>query len=225
MTTSKATYQQQAYEHIKEQILTLGYKPGEHINDSQVARVLNISRTPVREALYRLENEGLLQNEARRGWRVYSLSLDDIHEIFDIKESIEGMIARRAAACTDPALRAQLQRALEDMERACAADDPNAWLRADIAIHEVLFKMAHNERARRVIVNLNDHWHRVRIGFVAMRGRMVDSTREHAAFIDAILAGDGERAEELMRAHLNQVRGELVRLLANLVMPFVENGV
>ena len=168
-------------------IIRIVEKPGQR----ELCTELDISRTPVREALHRLENEGLLQNEARRGWRVYSLSLEDIHEIFDIKESVEGMIARRAAVCTDTALRQQLQGALADMERACQVDDAEAWLAADIAIHEVLFQMAPNERARRVVLNLNDQWHRVRIGFVALRGRMQDSTVEHRAFVEAIrIAGD-----------------------------------
>ena len=179
----------------------------------------------MREALYRLENEGLLQNQARRGWRVYSLSLDDIHEIFDIKESVEGMIARRAAECADPELQMALRQTLTDMERACEMDDSEAWLAADTALHEVLFRMAPNERARRTVLNLNDQWHRVRIGFVALRGRTQDSTEEHRVFVEAILAGDGAEAERQMRTHLRQVREELVRLLANLVMPFVENGV
>ena len=79
------TFQHQAYEYVKEQIINLRYKPSQVITDTLVAQELNISRTPVREAFYRLENEGLLINEARRGWRVYSLSIDDIHELFDIK--------------------------------------------------------------------------------------------------------------------------------------------
>jgi DNA-binding GntR family transcriptional regulator len=85
--------------------------------------------------------------------------------------------------------------------------------------------MVNNDRAYRIVTNLNDQWHRVRIGFVAMQGRMTRSTDEHKGIVDAILAGDGEVAEQRMRHHLNAVREELVRLLVNLVLPFVENGV
>lgn len=225
MTDVPITHQQRAYDHVRNQIINLVYKPGQYITDTHIASELNISRTPVREAFHRLENEGLLINEARRGWRIYSLSLDDIHEIFDIKEVVEGMIARRAAECTDEALRDTLRAALETMCDASKTDDSAAWLQADFELHDTLFAMVANERAHRIITNLNDQWHRVRIGYVAMQARMHQSTCEHEAFVDAILEGDGVEAERLMREHLNKVRQELVRLLVNVVLPFVDNGV
>lgn len=225
MTQAQSTFQQQAYDHIKRQIFELKFKPGEFIADTQIAEELGISRTPVREALYKLESEGLLTSVARRGWRVYSLSLKDIHDIFDIKVSIEGMIAAKAAACQDEGLRDELRASIQQMKDAVAVDDPSAWLDADFALHDVLFRMVNNERAERMISNLNDQWHRLRIGFAAMEGRISRSAQEHEIFAEAILAGDAERAEKAMRDHLNQVRAELVRLLVNMVLPFVDEGV
>jgi DNA-binding GntR family transcriptional regulator len=225
MAEVSATYQQQAYDFIKSQIMTLKYKPNQYVTDTQVAQELGISRTPVREAFHRLENEGLLFNEARRGWRVYSLSLEDIHEIFDIKEVVEGMIARKASMCEDEVLRDSLRDALSRMVEAGAADDSDAWLAADFDLHDVLFDMAGNDRAHRIVDNLNDQWHRVRIGFVAMQARMPDSTTEHQEFVESILSGSSAHAEQQMRDHLNGVRHELERLLVNIVLPFVENGI
>jgi len=226
MADSTITFQQQAYDFVKTQILTLRYKPGQILTDSQVAQELGISRTPVREAFHRLENEGLLINESpRRGWRVYTLSLADVHEIFDLKEVIEGLIARQAARCDDPAPQSALRDVMKRMRDACDEGNPEAWLSADMALHEAIFSMARSDRGHRIVANLNDQWHRVRIGFVAIQGRMLRSTDEHQAIIDAILAGDGEAAEQRMRHHLNAVREELVRLLVNLVLPFVDNGV
>jgi DNA-binding GntR family transcriptional regulator len=219
------TFQQQAYTYIKDQIVKLRFKPGEFITDTQVASQLQISRTPVREAFYRLEKEGLLIYAARRGWKVYTLSLGDIHEIFDIKEAVEGMVARQAAGCRDESLRLALREALESMHKASQADDPEAWLQADNRLHDVLFQMAGNVRARRIIANLNDQWHRLRVGFVALRGRTGRSADEHRLFVESILAGNGEEAELRMRTHLNEVRDELVHLLVTVVLPFVEEGV
>ncbi len=221
----KTTYQKQAYEFVRQQILNLGFKPGEFITDTQISAKLGISRTPVREAFHRLEKEGLLVNEVNRGWRIYYLSLSDIHEIFDIKEAVEGMVARRAAECQDEALREDLKRALGEMTEAAQREDAEAWLQADMQLHNVLFRMADNERARRVVENLNDQWHRVRVGFTALHGRLGRSIQEHQGFVECVLAGDGEQAEHLMRTHLNRVRDELVHLLVNLVLPFVDEGV
>jgi DNA-binding GntR family transcriptional regulator len=225
MTDLNVTYQKQAYDFMKSQIINLGFKPGEYVTDSQIAAMLNISRTPVREAFHRLEKEGLLVNEARRGWRVYTLTLQDIHDIFDIKEAIEGMVARKAAYCSDESLRACLVEAVNGLRAATETDDPDAWLKADIHLHEILFQMAGNERAHRTIATLNDQWHRVRIGFSALQERTKRSTEEHAMFVESILAGDGNEAERRLRAHLNKVRQELVNLLVRMVLPFVEEGV
>jgi DNA-binding GntR family transcriptional regulator len=222
---STATLREQAYDFVKAQIMNLDLKPGQYVTDSQVANELKISRTPVREALRRLEQEGLLVNQARRGWKVYALSLEDIHEIFDIKQALEGMIARRAANCEDSELRAALKATMERMRRAGDADDPVAWHEADAQLHQVIFAMGANERATGIIQNLNDQWHRVRIGFIALQGRIERSNPEHEAIIGSIISGDGGEAERLMHIHLNNVRDELVRLLTNLVLPFVEEGV
>lgn len=225
MDDSNLTYQQQAYGFIKSQIMNLRFKPGEYITDSQIAGLLKISRTPVREAFYRLEKEGLLINESRRGWKIYTLSLDNINDIFDIKEVVEGMVARKAAACQDESLKASLGNTLGKMASAAEANDVEAWLEADFQLHDILFQMAGNESANRIITNLNDQWHRVRLGFVALQGRMQRSADEHSSIIKSILDGDGEEAERRMRTHLNQVRQELVHLLVSVVLPFVDKGV
>jgi DNA-binding GntR family transcriptional regulator len=225
MTHSNTTYPQVAYDFVKNQIVNLHYKPGEYVTDTQIAGQLSISRTPVREAFLRLEKEGLLVYEPRRGWKVYTLTLKDIHEIFDIKLAVEGMIAHKAAECQDEELRGELKVILETMETAVEADDAECWLQADIRLHAILYQMAGNERANRIINNLNDQWHRIRIGFVALHGRTRRSTREHRSFIESILAGNGDEAEQKMRAHLSLLREELVRLLVAVVLPFAEDGI
>jgi len=224
-TESGTTYQQLAYDFVKAKIRNLELKPGQYITDSQVAGDLHISRTPVREALRRLEQENLLINEARRGWKVYALSLEDIHEIFDIKETLEALIIRRAAACQDEELRRTMKEALERMQRATQDGDRDAWLEADAQLHEIIFTMGGNERASNIIRGVNDQWYRVRIGLQALEGRMQRSTPEHERIVERILAGDGEQAARLNRTHVNSVRDELVRVLVNLVFPFAEEGV
>jgi DNA-binding GntR family transcriptional regulator len=220
-----STYQQQAYNFVKEQIMNLDLKPGQYITDSQVADKLKISRTPVRRALSLLEHEGLLISQARRGWKVRSLTLEDIQEIFDIKVVLEGMIARQAAECDDEEKRAVLVAALERMKQAAAVKDDEVWMQADVELHETIFAMCLNKRAVRIIKDLNEKWWRLRIGFLTLQSRVERSNPEHQAIVEAILAGDGDEAERLMRIHLNNVREELVLLLVNMVLPFVEEGV
>jgi len=220
-----ATLQEQAYHLVKSRILNRELKPGQYINDTQIAEELNISRTPVREAFQLLEHEGLLISEARRGWRVYTLSLEDINEIFDIKVALEGMMVRRAAECRDEMKRAALRDALARMTRAAQTNDYQAWWQADVDLHATIAEMCGNERAWRVIKNVNEQWHRVRLGFVTMEGRMERSIPEHTAFVENILAGNADEAERQLQSHLNSLRDELVRVLTNMVLPFAQNGI
>jgi len=224
MSKEPSTYQQYTYDYVRGQIINLGFKPGEYITDSQIAEKLEISRTPVREAFQRLEKEGLLVNEARKGWRVYMLDLEDIYEIFELKIAIEGMLVHKAAECSDEGLRKDLAEALNDMKKATAANDPEIWLQADIHLHNILFLMANNERAEKIIENLNDQWHRLRLGYVALQGRTKTSIGEHEGFVASVLAGDAEKAETQMHEHLARVRDDLIQLVEKLIMPFSNRG-
>jgi DNA-binding GntR family transcriptional regulator len=225
MEESLLTFQQRAYDFVKNQILTLDIKPGDYIMDTETAKKLEISRTPVREAFRRLEHEGLLIYEPRRGWRVYSLTLDDIRDIFDIKLSVEGLVARRAAENPDPHARSELRRLLDELGRIVAEQNSKCWLEIDYDIHNLIFKMAGNRLAQQIIENVNDRYHRVRIGFIARTGRMERSLAEHQAFIEAILAGEADLAEKKTREHLLNLRDELINLLETMVLPFAKNGV
>jgi DNA-binding GntR family transcriptional regulator len=222
---SATTLRQQAYDSVKTRIMNLDLKPGQYITDSQIADELCISRTPARDALRLLEHEGFLISEARRGWRVYSLSLKDIQEIFEIKEVLEGMIVRQAAECEDETLRAALRELLKRMKQAAAADDYQTWRRADAELHNTIFSMCPNERAGQIVRGLDEQWFRVRLAFLAIRGRIERANPEHEAIVENILAGNAEQAECAMRLHIRNVRHELVQLLSELVFPFAHEGV
>ena len=225
MSSQVPTFNQQAYEYVKANILNSHVRPGQYITDSEVARALNISRTPVREAFQRLENEGLLTYEPRRGWRVYVLHLEDINEIFELKIHIEALLCRKAAENPDPILRMALRKAFEEMNLAARNQDADAWIGADTRLHTTLYRMAGNERAAAFVKNLNEQWHRLRIGFSVRKERMQRSVGEHELLVNAVLAGDGQAAEKLISEHLDHVRSELVELLVHMVLPFAEHGV
>lgn len=228
MTSSSkrgASLELKAYEYVKKRIMRRIYAPGQKILDSKIAGELNISRTPVRDALRLLEHEGFLVGQSGKGWQVYALSLEDIHDIFDVKVELEGMLARKAAECDDKKQRAVLKKALAGMKAAEEVKDNEAWRKHDMELHRIMLAMAGNKRAARIINDLNDQWYRVRIGFVAMEGRVQRSNFEHTAFVESILSGDGANAEKRIRSHLNNLRQEIVNVLVNLVLPFAQNGI
>jgi DNA-binding GntR family transcriptional regulator len=218
------TYRQQVYDYVWKRIISMEYRPGDFINDSQVANELKISRTPAREAFQRLETEGFLIPEARRGWRIYSLTLKDIEDIFDLKCEIEGLVARKAALDRSEEHHEMLRNYLLQMRQACLNDDVTGWMEMDSLIHHLLYLMAQNERAEKIIKHLNDQWHRMRIGFINLRGRLDLATDEHEKIILAVINGDAEGAELAMQSHLNSVRQGLMRVLVTMILPYARDG-
>ncbi len=222
MVTNKC--QHQAYEYVRNNILSMEYMPGEYITDTRVASELNISRTPVREAFQHLENDGLLISEVRRGWRVYSMSLKDVEDIFDIKCQIEGLVVRKAAMDQSEEYRLVLKDIIQRMRKASNDDDLETWLELDTSLHHLFYVMAQNERAERIIKNLNDQWHRLRKGFIKMQGRLDIATSEHEKVVTAVINHDAEGAEQAMRDHLNDVRHGLTKVLVTMILPYARDG-
>lgn len=205
---------ERAYDTIKRLILVMGIRPGEVLSENALARRLSVSRTPVREALKALEREGLVVVEGARK-RAYVLSISDIAEIFDVKIALEGKIARWAAERATAGQRTGLERIAKRME-ALALHAPAStpgrdewhgkWLALDEEFHDHLFHMAANRRAELVIRTLNGLWHRLRLGIIAIEGRIGRATGEHQQIAAAIVAGRGADAERLMEAHLRQLK-------------------
>jgi DNA-binding GntR family transcriptional regulator len=220
------TAEQQAYHLVKTRIMEMYYKPGQYVADSDLADELTLSRTPIGNALRRLEYEGLLTNQPRRGWQVTPLSLDDIHEIFNIKEALETMIARQAARCEDEHLRHTLRECVKAMQIHSASGDKESWDIFHMRWHQTVLAMSEYPEGRvpRILNNLNEQWRRVRRGLLAIEGRMARETVEHAAIAESILAQSIDEAEQRTLRHLQHVRQEIVSVLANMVLPFATHG-
>src|SRR3990170_1026968 len=218
------TYQQQVYDYVRNKILSMEYRPGDYITDSQIAAELKISRTPAREAFQRLENEGLLISEARRGWRIYALTIQDIEDIFDLKCEIEGLIAKKAAMDQNEEHHQTLRDYISRMREASINDDVATWMEMDSSLHHLFYLMAQNDRAEKIIKSLNDQWHRLRKGFINLQGRLDIATNEHDKIVNAVINGDAEGAELAMQAHLNSVRQGLLRVLVTMILPYARDG-
>ncbi len=165
-----------------------------------------MSRTPVHEALIRLQNEGLVRLEPRRGVTVLAVSVDDMQEIYGVVTAVETAAAELLAARRpDDRALAPLERAVVDMERALAAEDLVAWSRADERFHRALLELCGNRRLAEVGLRLRDQVRRVRMITLPARPKPVVSTEAHRATFEAIRAGDTDRARELHRAQ--RIRG------------------
>ena len=203
-----------AYRLIRSRILDNVYPPGHQALEQSLATELGISRTPVREALIRLEKEGLVAVIPRHGMRVLPVSPTDMKEIYEILTALEGMAAELLAKRrpSDAEL-APLERASRDMARALRAGDLEAWAEADARFHRQLIDLAGNRLLAEAVLHFWDRAHRVRRLTLRLRPKPVDSTREHLALVERIRAGDPRGAHEVNRAHRERASRELLAIL------------
>lgn len=215
---SPPTGRDDVYRRLKAEILNNDLPPGAHAAEPELAQRFGISRTPIREALIRLQGEGLLELIPRRGARILPISTEDMREIYQILTALEPEAAanlaarRRDGAVADETI-APLAEATADMEAALAAEALHDWASADDRFHRTLLAPNGNGRLQRVISGLFDQAHRARMVTLWMRRPPEDSTADHRAILEAIADGDAERARALFRAHRERAAAELIPLL------------
>ncbi len=204
---------EEAYSAIRRRILDNVYPPGHQALEGDLADELAISRTPVREALIRLANEGLVEVIPRHGMRVLPVSPTDMREIYVVLTALESAAAELLAQRRPN--EAELQPLLEatrDMTRALAADDLDAWATADERFHQGLVELAGNRTLIDAVARLGDRVHRARMFSLRLRPKPVNSTHEHMAMLERIRAGDGGGAVEVNRAHRERASRELLAI-------------
>ena len=212
--TDKMTRVEDAYVRLKGEIRTNRMPPGFQATEPEIALRLGMSRTPVREALIRLESEGLVELIPRRGARVLPINVDDMKEIYEILTSLEPEVAANIAAKnpSEAELR-PLEEAATDMEAALAQGDLDAWADADDRFHHHMLDLHGNRRLREFVLALNDQVHRARIVTLRLREKPVKSNKEHRQILEYIRKGKVDAVRSAFRAHRQRSVQELVSLL------------
>jgi len=182
--------------------------------ESDLADMLGMSRTPVREASLMLAGQGLLEVQPRKGVRISSISINDMSEIYEALTELESLAARRAAeAGYSPQELTALNGHISDMESAIGEGDRQNWSVSDEAFHNELVRLGGNSHVQRIVHNFNDRVRRARNLTLHIRPLPVKSNTDHRALYDAILKGDAERAHTIHRHHRTYARKLLIDLL------------
>ena len=219
--TKNGHAKRKAYEKIKDLILSAELQPGQAVTETALSENLGLSRTPVREALHELEREGLIITKNRRK-RVYMLTVHEIEDIFDLKIEIESAVAGWAARRGTKRQCQRLNTILSQMKRLAQLRPSNErkeqawlnkWLVADRQLHELLFQMAGNKRAKQTIENFNSQWHQMKLGMLTLEGRIEKSAIEHERIVREVCARRSAQAQKQMRTHLQNLRRELVKIM------------
>ena len=193
------------YEEVRHAIIELRLKPGEPLREATMAEQLGVSKTPVREALARLEQEGLVEPTSFKGAVVRGYSPEDLKEIYELRELLEGAAARAAALSASEETLARLGALVAESRELHAKDDLDGLATLLGTFDVVIYEQVANERIRALIENLKAHLARIGRLTEEIPGRVKASVEEHAAIVDAIAARDGDRAELSMRAHIRSV--------------------
>ncbi len=206
----------EAYQALKTAIRDNVFPPGHQAAEPEIARQLGMSRTPVHEAIIRLQEEGLVQVLPRRGVLICPVSADDISEIYDVLIAVEGMAAALLAALPEDAAAAAAE-ALEQetaaMEQALERGKLLDWAAADERFHRLLTERCGNRRLARVAATVQDQSHRARLFTLHVRPLPTASAAEHRRITDAIRGGAAPEAESAARAHRIRARDALLPLL------------
>jgi len=203
-----------AYEVVKRAIVQGRLKPGERLVETRIAETLNISRTPLREAILRLEAEGFVQRLPSGGVRVGPSSETEIRELFAVRSVLEGLAAREAAERLSDA---QLQRLAGLIQQIAEADgsapDVLQIARLGEEFHRIILEASGNRKCAGLLRVLRDHIDRYRFLTIAIPGRGRAAASEHEAVLNALRTRHPEAAELAMRAHVWEAGKWMMRRL------------
>jgi DNA-binding GntR family transcriptional regulator len=195
---------EQVYRRVREAILEGEIAPGAVMSQVALADELGVSRTPLREALVRLENEGLLEIIPRHGVRIIPMSVADMKEIYQVLVSLVGAAAA-ALASQPPSGSAldELDAICERMEALLKASDITGWALEDERFHLKIVELAGNRRLREIVSNCWDQAHRARMFTLRLQThpQPAQSMKEHRQIIAALRKRDAAKAESLLRSH------------------------
>ena len=219
-TKKNISLTKQAYQILKERIMRLHLRPGELLMVQPLSKELGFSRTPVREALIRLESDGFVEEADGKKFRVSELTLKDIIEIHEIREMIELHAVRKVAHRRSAKLAGSLGRLVHSMELMMQQKNHVAFFQMDMAFHMKIISSCDNRTLEQLVAVLNEKIQRIRHLTTFVYRRLEDTIGEHSAILEALEQGDPEQAARAMKYHLDQVREGVIKLFEDGTIDF-----
>lgn len=209
-------------EAIREAIITGVLKPRERLMEIQLAEELGVSRTPIREALRKLELEGFIVMVPRKGAYVADISFKDIADVFEIRAALEALAAGLAAERITEEEMEYLERHLVEKADAIARQDMIRLVEIDTQFHEAVYRASRNERLFTIINNLREQIQRFRTTSLAYPGRMKQSLEEHRVIVEAIQARDVPGARQAAQDHIENAENSMIESIKKDGFPVAE---
>lgn len=194
---------EQAYRALRDRLVMLEIRPGAPLVEDQLMQSLGVGRTPVREALKRLQYERLIATYPRRGTFATEVNITDLAHISEVRQELEPLAAAQAArraTATDRATLSALLRELADVDS--AQRDPDDLMRLDLQVHRSIYAATHNPYLEDTLVRYDNLATRIWCLFIDRLSDMAGHVEEHGPLIEAVAAGEPEKAAQLARTHV-----------------------
>ncbi|MEW6045335.1 MAG: GntR family transcriptional regulator [Bacillota bacterium] len=204
----------EVYKHLSEAILSGVLAPGTRLKEADLARQLGVSATPVREALRRLGDDGLVEYQYRKGCWVRALSAREVREVYVVREAVEGMAARLAAVNRSEDGLAQLLKLQEKGRAALGANDLDEYHRYNAAFHEAIVEQSGCRLLEETLTPIRHQIRLLTLHTVRYPGRPNVAVEEHEQILGAIERRDADEAERLMRFHIRRAMEEMLSRMA-----------
>ena len=187
---------------LRQAILRGELKPGERLMELKLANKLGVSRTPIREAIRKLELEGLVIMCPRKGAEVAEITEDNLRDVLEVRGALEELAVELACERIEKADIAKLRRAAENFSAVLTDDDITKIAEADVAFHDIIYNATNNRRLIQLLNNIREQMYRYRVEHLKRKECYEQLIKEHHDMISAIEEGNKERAVELTRSHI-----------------------
>ncbi len=192
------------FQTLRKAILTGELEPGERLMETQLGEKLGVSRTPIREAIRKLELEGLVVMVPRKGAQVAQFTEKDIKDVLEVRAALEALAAKLACTRMDDRSFLRLQLIITEYDYAARDNDMEMMIEKDIEFHEAVFAATQNDKLSQMFNNMREQVDRYRIAYLKHTENSVAVIEEHTQILDALKARDVVRAEELSANHIRK---------------------
>ncbi|MDN5877868.1 MAG: GntR family transcriptional regulator [Brevibacterium sp.] len=202
--SQKMSLAERAYEILRHRLIMLDIAPGDPINEAGLSAELDVGRTPIREALKRLESDHLVVSYSRRGTFASNIDLKDLSTISEMREVLEPIAARKAARNITPERCREFEATIADLRELKETDEPRALMERDLEVHRLIYSSVDNPHLMETLVRLDDLATRIWCLVIPRIPDLIGHIREHIDLLEAILEGKESAVEAHAAEHVRE---------------------
>ena len=196
---------------LRKAILTGELKPGERLMEIHLANRLGVSRTPIREAIRKLELEGLVIMIPRRGAEVAQITEKSLKDVLEVRRALDALCVELACDRINSDEEEMLKEACDEFERATETKDATIIAKADVAFHDIIVQATGNQRLIQLINNLSEQMYRYRFEYIKDENRHDSLIDEHRIIYESIVKRDKKKAAQTARLHIDNQEKSIIR--------------